>query len=250
MNCERFDEIVTDLAREQIMDASLRQSALAHQSECVDCGTKLGDELSLSQGLKMLALSSHDIRPTPEIADRLLMAFRDGAATRPGQRTSWVFYRAAAIAAVLLIAVALFGLWMRRHPQPVPREVRVSPMENVTPRETPKDKSTVVRVNPGDLGQAPIPIRHRQGHTPRYSTTVEIQNAHVAQSEVATEFFPIGSANPVALEQGGEIVRVELPSYALARFGLPVNLDRADERVKADVLLGTDGQAHAIRFIR
>jgi hypothetical protein len=48
----------------------------------------------------------------------------------------------------------------------------------------------------------------------------------------------------------GHVVRVELPRNALASFGLPVNADRAEARVKADVLMGEDGMARAIRFVR
>jgi hypothetical protein len=33
-------------------------------------------------------------------------------------------------------------------------------------------------------------------------------------------------------------------------MGLPVNMDRYSERVKADVLLGADGLARAIRFVQ
>ena len=51
------------------------------------------------------------------------------------------------------------------------------------------------------------------------------------------------------LQDGGQLVRVELPRSALARFGLPMNMDRADERIKADVLVGADGLARAIRFV-
>jgi hypothetical protein len=36
----------------------------------------------------------------------------------------------------------------------------------------------------------------------------------------------------------------------MANFGFPVNMDRYNERVKADVLLGVDGVAHAIRFVQ
>ena len=36
----------------------------------------------------------------------------------------------------------------------------------------------------------------------------------------------------------------------MANFGLPVNMDRVDQRVKADVLLGADGLARAIRFVQ
>jgi hypothetical protein len=52
------------------------------------------------------------------------------------------------------------------------------------------------------------------------------------------------------LQDGGQIIRVELPRSALAKFGLPVNMDRYNEKVKADVLLGVDGLAHAIRFVQ
>jgi hypothetical protein len=41
-----------------------------------------------------------------------------------------------------------------------------------------------------------------------------------------------------------------LPRSALASLGLPMNVERANERVKADVLLGHDGLARAIRFVR
>jgi hypothetical protein len=47
----------------------------------------------------------------------------------------------------------------------------------------------------------------------------------------------------------GLVVRVELPRSALVSFGLPMNMERADERIKADVLLGNDGLARAIRFV-
>ena len=50
--------------------------------------------------------------------------------------------------------------------------------------------------------------------------------------------------------EGGQIVRVEVPRSALASFGLPMNAERAGERVKADVVLGYDGVARAIRFVR
>jgi len=70
------------------------------------------------------------------------------------------------------------------------------------------------------------------------------------QREVATGFLPVGYARPMAFQDGGQLVRVELPRSAMASFGLPVNLARANERVKADVLVGSDGQGRAIRFVQ
>ena len=48
----------------------------------------------------------------------------------------------------------------------------------------------------------------------------------------------------------GTTLRVELPRSALSSFGIPVNAEQSGGRVKADVLLGDDGTARAIRFVR
>jgi hypothetical protein len=47
----------------------------------------------------------------------------------------------------------------------------------------------------------------------------------------------------------GAVIRVELPRSALVKVGLPVNEDRFPEPVKADVLIGQDGVARAVRFV-
>jgi hypothetical protein len=67
---------------------------------------------------------------------------------------------------------------------------------------------------------------------------------------VATEFIPLLQGGQFAPAEGGHLVRVEMPRSALASFGLPVNAEAAGGRVKADVLLGEDGIARAIRFVR
>jgi hypothetical protein len=68
-------------------------------------------------------------------------------------------------------------------------------------------------------------------------------------AEIATEFFPLnrGGIDPL---DSAQVVRVELPRSAMMSFGLPINMDRADERIKADVVVGNDGMARAIRFVR
>jgi hypothetical protein len=71
----------------------------------------------------------------------------------------------------------------------------------------------------------------------------------VAQ-EVVTEFIPLMQGAQFASAEEGHLVRVELPRSALASFGLPVNAEAPAGRVKADVLLGEDGIARAIRFVR
>ena len=69
-------------------------------------------------------------------------------------------------------------------------------------------------------------------------------------NEVATHFIPLSYTSAANLQDGGQLVRVELPRSAMVRFGLPVNMERYGERVKADVLVSADGLARAIRFVQ
>jgi hypothetical protein len=71
-----------------------------------------------------------------------------------------------------------------------------------------------------------------------------------AAPEVATDFITLGHAGPYTQTEEGHLVRVELPRSALASFGLPVNAEASGGSVKADVLMGQDGIARAIRFVR
>jgi hypothetical protein len=65
---------------------------------------------------------------------------------------------------------------------------------------------------------------------------------------------PISSRYQKPAESGEvmrvQVIRVQMPRQALIAFGLPVNIERADVPVKADLLVGEDGLAHAIRFVR
>ena len=71
-----------------------------------------------------------------------------------------------------------------------------------------------------------------------------------AGDEIATRFLPITLVGGLEQMDGGQLVRVEMPRSALVSFGLPMNIERANERIKADVLIGNDGVARAIRFVR
>lgn len=70
------------------------------------------------------------------------------------------------------------------------------------------------------------------------------------EDESVTEFLPLVADAPSATPlEGGQLVRVQLPRAALATLGLPLNAERGNEPVKADVLVGNDGLARAIRFV-
>jgi hypothetical protein len=65
--------------------------------------------------------------------------------------------------------------------------------------------------------------------------------------EVVTQFFPLLDVAPPF--ERGELLRVTVPASTMRKVGLPVREDRLTDRVYADVLVGEEGLARAIRFI-
>jgi hypothetical protein len=64
------------------------------------------------------------------------------------------------------------------------------------------------------------------------------------------DFIPLPFAARVSPVESLDVVRVRFPRSSMIRFGLPVPPERAWEPVNADVVVGQDGLARAIRFVR
>ena len=72
----------------------------------------------------------------------------------------------------------------------------------------------------------------------------------VVTQEVTTEFFPLFYSSVPSAQT--HLMRVELPRESLARFGLMSadGISLSSGTVLADVLVGDDGLARAVRFVR
>jgi hypothetical protein len=67
--------------------------------------------------------------------------------------------------------------------------------------------------------------------------------------EIATDFFPLTFSSVPAVE--AHLVRMEVPRSALASFGVEsFDTPDASSTVLADVVVGEDGLARAVRFVR
>jgi hypothetical protein len=67
--------------------------------------------------------------------------------------------------------------------------------------------------------------------------------------ELVTEFFPLAYSNVPA--RGGYVVRMQVPRSALESFGAAGFVsDNRSANVLADVVVGDDGLARAVRFVR
>jgi hypothetical protein len=289
MNCELFEVIVNDLARSRVMEAEKRESGMEHARSCERCAARLADERSLTEGLRALAATRQDSQASPRVEAALLNAFRErpmsqavNAATYGpstalvddirGLRRKWRVAAgvAAAIFMIALISAVISAIALKPAHAP---QVSVGPVAPNSNENRAEDNARPAREEPGPapVPARPVPVRPapirddrliaRRADRPRLNAgrasekaasekagARETQDAKAA--EVATEFMPLAYGYPSSQMARGHIVRVELPRSAMASFGLPVNQERADSRVKADVLIGEDGLARAIRFVR
>jgi hypothetical protein len=267
MNCQIFETVVNDLAREQMIESNAREQALAHSADCEACALRLALERRLTFGLRGLATKMKSVSASARVEQHLIEAFRSQTTSFPqtcaaSRRRYW----AAAAAAVVLIAFGVAGMrWGLDEPsgdaikainntegQTYPKAAVATEYPNL--ESTPKQMSSFYR-------------RRRKQSSQRFAKRASIGNeSSVAKrtagklnatepgdsepTEVTTQFLSLSYASPVNLQDGGELVRVELPRTAMARFGLPVNIERYGERVKADVLVSADGLVRAIRFVQ
>ena len=202
------------------------------------------DDETLTSSLQLLAEEMASLNAPPEIEQKLRQAFRAQNVVVPIWRRRAPYWLAAGIAAVLLIAISVIALRSRTEK---PNQTTAGQFEQ------PQIKEQRIVQEPKVDQPQPKQQQQRMAQKSRRPAVRRAQNNEVANHvnrEIATDFMPLGYLNPATFQDGGQIIRVELPRSTLVNFGLPVNMDRYHEKVKADVFIGVDGLAHAIRFVK
>jgi hypothetical protein len=278
MSCRNIETIIPELARGQMLEARAKEDALAHMEACERCAARFADEQTLTSGLRAVVAVSAASAATPaHVEAALLAAFRQRAASpfatpRQSNAAMWKRWSIAAAAVILVVAAfASLRLLSTNSSGELKQGASVaqpaqlsSPGQPVDERgvknaaimptlEADKHEQQLVSIpqfsrKPTDRARGLVHdagLNNRQTRNPSNSETVA-----KSSEEITTDFLPLSYGSSMSQFDDGQIVRVELPRSALQSFGLPVNAERASERVKADVLLGHDGVAQAIRFVR
>lgn len=232
MDCNHFDRTIEQLERDAAMPAGARAEALRHAETCPGCRVRLAAARVLSLELRALAADDQSMQAPAQMEAMLLAAFREHNRRRSA---AWTWLRwAGAVAA--LVAVA-FWLAAER-----PWENAVSaPAARIQAAGPPIAAQPVPR-NAGAKRNNEVAIKG----TPRTrSRPIPSQ----AAADASNEFIALtygGSSYPVG---DSMVVRVELPRSAPMLVGLPVGGGDISGTVTADVVLGQDGVARAIRFV-
>lgn len=181
-------------------------------------------ESMMEARLRLLAAADEQDQAPPRVEAALRAAYRQRYGTRRGH---WPWVAAwGAVAASVLAFVAFTG--PARRPPVEPRPALES----------------IPAPPPARLEASPVPGMPAPRRGPR------ARRYNAAAAEVATEFIPLVYGDTLGGEETHQVVRVRLSRAALASFGVPVNEEQTGGRVQADVVLGGDGMARAIRFVR
>lgn len=125
--------------------------------------------------------------------------------------------------------------------------------------------SAVVVLLLGMHGRRPAEIRASTptpGPTAAVTTTVAATTLKPAHPKIrpvtakpkkkagsSDDFMMLPSYDPAPVGDDLRIVRVELTGESLRRMGAPVTEELSDQRMKADVVVGTDGTPYAVRLV-
>jgi hypothetical protein len=122
----------------------------------------------------------------------------------------------------------------------------------VAPRDDPKPVASATTI--ASASDAVTPRAHPvRAHATRPASSAVRRDAARPSGRKASapdRYVPWLWADPTMEFDRGHVVRVGVPRSALASWGWPVEGDVADESVEAELLLGEDGVARAIRVVR
>jgi hypothetical protein len=217
MKCGEVRELLMESAR-----GGASAGVLQHVQECAECKRALQNQKMLSAGMKALVASDTDA-PSRVVEAELLARF----ALRARPRSLALPWGAVAAAAAILAGVFIWTA-PRRLEEPLP-PIAVKPPEPVW--MAPVERASVDR---------PKPARRR----------VQPAKQVAVQAEVESPFVPIPYAAPLLATERAEFVRVNLSATALASLGMPVSGAAPDTRLNAELMLGENGLARAVRLVK
>lgn len=193
--------------------AATPQEHQDHMRECPACAAACERQGSLRSGLRTVADQWRHLQAPARVEDHLVAAFRahSGLATRPLRR-QWlpVATWLAAAAGIALVAITLVS---------------------------------------GRPGRPPAP--HRTGKNVEWAIAQSSGDPVSAEDLPYSDgdFIPLPNAAQIGPNEDVNLVRVEVPRSTMIELGYEVSPDRISEPVEAEVVLGADGLARAVRFL-
>lgn len=245
MTCAEAREAILDLARDVSMPENVRLAVEQHLDGCTNCAGELERQRDLTEALSALAAEAETWKTSRGIEERLHEAFvaRSQVAPTPQFRSRqtdrWLY----ALAGAAVIAMAV---WLGSRPSTAPSSdagasTAASPVKSPvvsTPLAAEGNKPASSMVEAKVSPQRPVSVRAASG-----------RRAAAPRQVRSFEFVTLPAAAGLPDLESGSVVRIAVPVGALPEYGFDIAQAGSKTTVDADVLVGQDGLARAIRLV-
>ena len=245
MTCVECRDLMLEVARKRAAPFVERR-VLTHAADCGECRERLAQERAVTTALDLVARQVGAAGASADVESRLLAAFASQAGTgsgatsfSPGVGSRWL-----PIAAALALAAGAAAWWGIRPERVAPPTPLVARVARVAPVASPVAAPSA----PAAGANEPAPRDTRVGARKARPARRVAQAAAPAPRIEAVGFMPIPSAAGLPAFESGEIVRMGIPVTALPNYGVDIPAG-GQASVEADLLIGQDGQARAIRLV-
>jgi hypothetical protein len=239
IDCESFKTVVHEIDRPGNLEASALDAAWGHAQNCTRCARRLARARQLRTALCDLAREDEREQPPMRLEAELVCAFRAHrkvVRSSPRRKPVWQM----AVAAMVAVMIGGGLVWHRTFERARLVARRTAPL-SLTEVMTKPASAPLVTAAPQESGGVQL----------RHSSQASKVSAPPAADPVAelAEFLPLPFADDDSPLGTAEVVRIRLSESALGELGLPVSDEAVGQPVTADVVIGEDGVARAIRFI-
>ncbi|HEX4948850.1 MAG TPA: hypothetical protein VFZ34_19390 [Blastocatellia bacterium] len=163
----------------------------------------------------------------------------------------WRWALALTTVGVVLLALAGWRWMMPAADAPAVANRQITPTLPATatpmPNEAQEQQEQQASNEPQKITSA-VPAERKAVHQAPRNTARFAAETIAEETEIATEFMPLTYAENRD-DESSHIVRMEVPRDALIALGIPLAKELTSDRIKADVKMGDDGVALAIRLI-
>ncbi len=247
MNCQDFEITILGMARSQLLDASARRQTLAHIAECAACADRLAEQQALTAAVKATSKNLRYEEASAHVEQSLRAAFRKQSKvpsvfrSTPIRTQQWSKKTFVAVAAIVLLILLAGVIRQKSFGESEKQMVEMRPSPAVPSKDDPSQKPSATLLAPEIFHHVASERRHVRRPDPKATTELE---------EAITGFIALSNENQLVPLESGQVLRVELPTSTLISMGLPITAEDVSKPILADLLVGQDGMARAIRFVR
>jgi hypothetical protein len=272
MTCDDCQAILIDMARGSGVDPTSRDEARRHAALCSRCGEQQQEQQWLTTQFRAIAVADTGRQAPERVEIAALAAWRAEYGVASGAKASasnagasarrWML-PGVAVAGLAAAAVAMLFVWPSWSHGTSSAERASTTGTSVAAASNSQSKGAdvpVARTEPPPMTAAPAASSEAASSeaTPSEMTASQMRTPTPARVETvlaratggSAEFLPLPYVEPLRSTEARHVVRVSMTSGDEMIIGVLPADRRNGQPFEADVLVGEDGIARAIRIVR